>query len=43
MREWITAGKLKWQETIIDGIENAPKAFLGLFQGDNTGKMLVRL
>jgi hypothetical protein len=36
-------GKIKWQETIIDGIENAPKAFLGLFTGDNTGKMLVRL
>jgi NADPH-dependent curcumin reductase CurA len=36
-------GKIKWQETIIDGIENAPKAFLGLFKGENTDKMIVRL
>ena len=43
MAAWIADGKLKWQETIIDGIENAPKAFLGLFEGENTGKMLVRL
>jgi NADPH-dependent curcumin reductase CurA len=43
MGAWITAGQLKWQETIIDGLENAPRAFIGLFQGDNVGKMLVRL
>jgi NADPH-dependent curcumin reductase CurA len=43
MGAWIAAGKIKWQETIIDGIENAPKAFLGLFKGEDMGKMLVRL
>ena len=43
MSGWAKAGKLKWKETIVDGIENAPKAFLGLFRGDNMGKMLVRL
>jgi NADPH-dependent curcumin reductase CurA len=43
MGAWIAAGKIKWEATIIDGIENAPKAFLGLFRGENTGKMLVRL
>ena len=43
MGAWIADGKITWQETIIDGIENAPKAFLGLFTGENTGKMLVRL
>ena len=43
MGAWIAAGKIKWQETIIDGLENAPKAFIGLFKGENTGKMLVRL
>jgi NADPH-dependent curcumin reductase CurA len=43
MGAWIADGKIKWQETIVDGIENAPKAFLGLFTGENTGKMLVRL
>jgi NADPH-dependent curcumin reductase CurA len=43
MGAWIAAGQIKWEETVIDGIENAPKAFLGLFKGENTGKMLVRL
>ena len=43
MGTWIAAGKIKWQETIVTGIENAPKAFIGLFTGDNVGKMLVRL
>jgi NADPH-dependent curcumin reductase CurA len=43
MGGWIADGKIKWQETILDGIQNAPKAFLGLFKGDNTGKMLVKL
>jgi NADPH-dependent curcumin reductase CurA len=39
----IAAGKLKWQETVEHGIENAPKAFLKLFSGENAGKMLVKL
>ncbi len=43
MRARITAGKMKWEETIVEGIENAPKAFIGLFTGDNMGKILVRL
>jgi NADPH-dependent curcumin reductase CurA len=43
MGQWISQGKIKWQETVVDGIENAPKAFLGLFTGANVGKMLVRL
>ena len=43
MGAWIADGQIKWQETVVDGIENAPKAFLGLFAGENTGKMLVRL
>jgi hypothetical protein len=43
MGGWAKAGKLKWKETIVDGIENAPKAFIGLFSGDNMGKMLVRV
>jgi len=43
MGGWAKAGKLKWKETILDGIENAPKAFIGLFKGDNMGKMLVRV
>ena len=40
---WIAAGDIKWRETVENGIENAPRAFLNLFSGDNFGKMLVRL
>ncbi len=43
MSKWISEGKLKWRETIVEGIENAPAAFIGLFKGDNIGKMLVKL
>ncbi|MFQ5416089.1 MAG: NADP-dependent oxidoreductase [Myxococcota bacterium] len=40
---WIEQGRLKWKETVLEGIEKAPEAFLGLFSGANFGKMLVKL
>jgi hypothetical protein len=40
---YYAAGKLKSKETIVKGIENAPEAFIGLFNGKNTGKMVVEL
>lgn len=43
MKDWIAAGHIKSQETIVEGIENAPNAFIGLFTGENMGKMLVKL
>jgi NADPH-dependent curcumin reductase CurA len=43
MSKWIGEGKVKWKETLFDGIENAPKAFLALFKGENIGKMLVKM
>ncbi len=43
MRQWIAAGQIKWHETVVEGIENAPAAFRGLFTGENLGKMLVKL
>jgi NADPH-dependent curcumin reductase CurA len=43
MGGWIASGAVKSRETIHDGIETMPDAFLGLFSGGNTGKMLVKL
>jgi NADPH-dependent curcumin reductase CurA len=40
---WLAEGKLKNRETIVQGIENAPSAFIGLLGGENTGKMLVQV
>ncbi len=43
MAGWIASGKMRFEETVMSGIEKAPEAFLGLFTGANTGKMLVKL
>lgn len=41
LSQWVKEGKLKFTETIEHGFENLPKALLGLFNGENTGKMIV--
>jgi len=43
MAGWIQQGKITWRETIDDGVEAAPGAFMKLFKGENVGKMLVKL
>jgi hypothetical protein len=43
LRRWVTDGELRYRETVTEGIENAPEAFLGLFEGTNVGKQLVRV
>ncbi|MEU1968718.1 NADP-dependent oxidoreductase [Micromonospora sediminicola] len=43
MAGWLRDGRLSYDETVVDGIEQAPEAFLGLLRGENLGKMLVRL
>ena len=43
MTGWLKSGKIKTQETVFEGIANAPAAMVGLMQGVNSGKMLVRL
>jgi NADPH-dependent curcumin reductase CurA len=41
--EWITADEIAYRETVTDGIENAPDAFIGLFEGENIGKQLIKV
>jgi NADPH-dependent curcumin reductase len=43
MAEWVAAGKLSYQEDVLDGIEMMPEALIRLYEGRNTGKQLVRL
>jgi NADPH-dependent curcumin reductase CurA len=40
---WIGEGRLRFRETVVDGLERMPDALLGLYDGDNVGKMVVRL
>jgi NADPH-dependent curcumin reductase CurA len=41
--QWLAEGKLQTEETVVDGIENAPTAFIGMLKGKNVGKQIVRL
>jgi NADPH-dependent curcumin reductase CurA len=40
---WVRHGRIKYREDIVDGLEKAPQAFVGLFQGKNLGKLIVRV
>jgi hypothetical protein len=41
--QWIKDGVLRWREDVVDGLENAPEAFIGLLEGKNFGKLVVRV
>jgi NADPH-dependent curcumin reductase CurA len=43
MGEWFAAGKIKYREDVVDGLECAPEAFIGLLEGNNFGKLVVRV
>ncbi|WP_135365423.1 NADP-dependent oxidoreductase [Halosimplex halophilum] len=43
LARWVRNGDIEYRETVTEGLENAPEAFLGLFEGENIGKQLVRV
>ena len=43
LQSWVTSGKLKVQEDVIDGLENTPAALIGLLAGENRGKRMIRV
>jgi NADPH-dependent curcumin reductase CurA len=43
MATWLRDGRIRFDETVVEGIENAPEAFIGMLRGANTGTMVIRL
>jgi NADPH-dependent curcumin reductase CurA len=43
MSNWINEGRMKWKESIFEGLENTPKAFVNLFKGESLGRTLVKI
>ena len=43
LARWVAEGKLRWREHVTDGLENAPRAFIGMLNGENRGKALVKV
>lgn len=43
MTPWVEEGRIKYREDVVDGLENAPEAFIGLLEGRNFGKLIVRV
>jgi NADPH-dependent curcumin reductase CurA len=43
LQSWVAAGKLKVQEDVINGLENTPKALIGLLAGENRGKRMIKV
>jgi NADPH-dependent curcumin reductase CurA len=41
--DWVSEGRIKYREDVVQGLENAPRAFIGLLRGENFGKLLVRV
>ena len=43
LARWVAEGKIRWREHVTDGLENAPRAFIGMLRGENRGKALVKV
>lgn len=41
--QWVKDGKIKYKETVTEGFENMPKAFIDMLKGGNTGKAVVKV
>ena len=43
MNQWLAKGKIQYREQLVEGLENAPDAFIGLLEGKNFGKVVVQV
>jgi len=43
MSRWVSEGKIRYREDFVDGLDNAPQALVGLLEGQNFGKLIVRV
>jgi NADPH-dependent curcumin reductase CurA len=43
MGAWVEEGRIRFREDIVDGLENAPQAFIGLLEGKNFGKLVIQV
>ena len=43
LTSWLADGRLRYREDVVEGLENAPRAFIGLLRGENRGKLLVKV
>ena len=43
LKAWVDAGKIKVHEDIMEGLENAPQALIGLLAGNNVGKRMIKV
>jgi NADPH-dependent curcumin reductase CurA len=43
MGDWVRDGRIKYREDLVEGLENAPAAFIGLLTGGNFGKLVIRV
>ncbi len=43
MSAWLGAGKIKYREDVLDGLQKAPEGLIGMLRGDNFGKLIVKV